>query len=1326
MSQDGMRGIRGPGSEGGGDPGRLRTRAQFGQAITALRESRGLTVRDVAKLTGLPISTLGGYFAGRHLPPLKPVGQLPLLLRALGVEDDAAVQEWAEALRRLRRAQNARAADDASPYRGLACFEPEDAEWFFGREQLTAVLVERVAAGGLLAVVGPSGSGKSSLLRSGLVSALAAQSEDEANADRDTERAPVVLLTPGQRPVKTLEAALSAAGLEPRSATGSLAHDFVAGLLGPVTVVVDQFEEVFTQCDDEAERQLAIDVFCSAGSTSVSAESKQTSCVVLGLRADFYGRALRYPKLARVLQHDQVVVGPMPEAELRRAIVEPARRAGVEMESGLTERLLRDLGRETNTDAESFHHAGALPLLSHALLATWERANQQTMTLADYEAVGGIGGGVARTAEQVFAGLDDEGRRFARQLFVRLVLVADDTGDTRRRLPLREILDENLTGEQSERRERVVARFVEARLLTAREDSVEITHEALLTAWPQLREWLAGDREWLQRHRALSRAALQWRDSAYDPDQLYRGVGLQVVRELTEAGVHGDELNGLEHRFLEESKQHARDEALSERRRIRRRHRVIALVAVLVVCVVGGGCYAYSLRSADQREQVQALSRLVADEADRLRDNDVSLSMQLALAAYQISPTPEAVSGLLDSTGSTPDTRILVDSPPSAQPDAESIATSGNLMAVGTGSGSVELWSLADSRVETLGRPLRAGGGSVAAVALGDDGHLLVAGTARGVIDLWKISVLSKPRALAALTLPSGGIMSVALTDDGRLLAAGSSGSGTNGGRVGLWLLSNPAHPVPEAPAFSSPDSVNSVAFNPSGTLLVAGGTDTDVRLWRLDACGRPTPDATVAAGSVVFSVAVSPDGRTLAAGTGAGHDVVLWTLPGSGPPTPDGTLVGPASWVAAVAFGPNGATLAAASTDGRLWLFNLTTRQPIRELPHPNTVTGVAFGPGGTVVTVSVDDGTIRWWRLPGPVIVGARDSIFAVDFDATGKLLGVGPGSRDDTLTLWNTQDPENPAEAGTPLPGDPGEGAYSGSGALSPNGDSFASGDLNGTVQVWDVRDPSDPVRPEPPLPAAKALIESVGFSPNGRLLESSSDDGTVHVYTVTGPGRVDSRAVITTPGRSKIYDSAFSPNGDYVAAASGSDNTYVYALNGTVPRLVATVPGTQTAYSVVFLTNDIIAVGDSDGTTRIWQVAPGSSPVLLSGPLGGPIGYIYGLAYAHGILAVGGSQDGTIWLWSVADPAHPAQLATITGPAGGVFSVALRSDGHVLAAGAVDDTVQLWSTDPAQAASWICSVAGSALTKSEWQQYVPGRAYDPPCSSSSGPPTQGSSS
>lgn len=421
------------------DPGRITSQRDFGRELTLARQQARLTIRDVAKASGIPVSTVGDYFAGRHLPPARQPELLPSILAACQITEAEQVTRWLDALNRVRRAPGRPPAGPA-PYRGLASFQPEDAAWFFGREELALHLV-RLATGpgapGLpLAVVGPSGSGKSSLLRAGLVPRLRSGTTAPPGGRQ------VVLITPGATPVQTLAGQLAPLAWPP--AEGPLRAGLLAQGLRedpqrharlasrgaePPAIIVDQLEEIFTAGADEGERSEFV---------AALAALSQHTLVVLGLRADFYGHVLGYPALARTLQERQIVVGPMSAGQLRRAIGEPARKAGREVDDDLVEVLLADM-RPHGASGAGGHEAGALPLLSHALLATWSHSRGSRLTVADYQASGGIRDAIARTAEQAYATLDAVGQELARQLFLRLVHVGEDGREARARLPLRDL-----------------------------------------------------------------------------------------------------------------------------------------------------------------------------------------------------------------------------------------------------------------------------------------------------------------------------------------------------------------------------------------------------------------------------------------------------------------------------------------------------------------------------------------------------------------------------------------------------------------------------------------------------------------------------------------------------------------------------------------------------------------------------------------------------------------------------------------------------------------------------------------------------------------------
>ncbi|HUY46097.1 MAG TPA: helix-turn-helix domain-containing protein [Streptosporangiaceae bacterium] len=1316
------------------DPGKVDTREDFARELTLLRERAGLTVRDVAKAAGIPDSTVGGYFGGRHLPPLKPPDLLRNILEVCGVHDPAGMEEWLEALSRVRRAPGKRPADAPVPYRGLASFQPEDADWFYGRQKLIDVVAghlrDQYLSGGVLIAVGPSGSGKSSLLRAGLIPAL----RSGVLGVPGSAAWPVALFTPGARPVRELAAQLAPLTAQDAAhLTGSLLSSPAccgelirqAGGMGEASngaqgsaagldrrrlfVVVDQFEEVFTACPDEPERQAFIAALCAAAgpcanhhgcSTSGSHGIEPAALVVLGLRADFYPHALRYPELVPALQDRQVLVGPMTEAELRCAIVEPARKARLDIEDGLVEVLLRDL---TPTPA--------LPLLSHALLTTWERARRGRLTVADYRDTGGIQGAVASTAEQVFGELTSAQRDMARQIFIRLVHVADDTADTRRRVSRNELL----VGDEDA--QRVLDLFIERRLVTAETDEVEIAHEALLSAWPRLRGWIDADRGSVRIHRQLSSAAEIWRDADRDPNVLYRGGRLATASDWAALPAHHADLNTLEREFLDASIKYRVAEEHAARRRTRRLQRLVAALAALSLVVGFLAVFAFRQKAAATYQRDLAISRQVAIDANQLRSTDIALAIQLSLVAYRIAPTPEVRSSLLDAYSTPAVTRII--GPPGVM-QAVAVTPNGTTLAAGGENSTIRLWSLAHpGRPVPLGRPLTGDTNTVFSLAFNPNGKTLASGSEDKTVRLWNVTNPKKTVPWGPpLTGPANTVYSVAFSPDGKILAVGSAD-----GTVRLWNVSDPRHPVSLGAPLTWPHSgyVQSVAFSPDGHLLAAGSAGISgivggsVRLWDVTDPSHAVPAGPVLTGPTdkVFSVAFSPDSRTLAAGS-ADDTVRLWDIADPRHPAPDGApLRGPTSWVNSVAFSPDGLSLAAGSSDSNVWIWDLATRHVTMTLPHPAPVTTVLFLHNSDTLATSAADGEARIWRIPGPVISGETGPFFTAAF-AGDHIMAVATGNN--TARLWNVADPRQPVPLGPVMVNAARSRKGTGSAALSPDGDTLVVGAADGTCQVWDVRNPADPVALERLRGPTKA-IESIAFSPNGGILAITSDDKTTRLWDMTDPAHPVRLATITGPSN-YVYSAAFSPNGRILAA--GSASKLIYLWNITNPRrpvpLGRPLAGSQSyVYSVAFSPDGhTLAAGGADDDIRLWNVTDPRRPARLGPPLTGPTNYVYSVAFSpDGRTLAATAGDGSIWLWNVTSLRQPSLLATLAGPAGAVFTGSFGSTGAILATGGSGNLVQFWDTSTDQVAAYVCATAGDRITRSEWRKYIPGLPYDPPC-------------
>jgi WD40 repeat protein/transcriptional regulator with XRE-family HTH domain len=1315
------------------DPQNIATQQDFGRELSLARQRAGLTVREVARAAGLPASTAGDYFSGRHLPPASQPGLLPEILGACGESDPARVREWTSALARARRAPGRRASAARPPYRGLASFEQEDASVFFGRAEITERLVALAtgAAAVPLTVVGPSGSGKSSLLRAGLIPRLlagpVAGSQRAAGAAPGEAGRSLALFTPGVSPLAELAEQLSllaAAGPgtddgpsapqtaddieaalrgEPASATRLIPRDMARGPF----IVVDQFEEVFTGCRDEEQRQVFISALCALSGPVV---------VVLALRADFYDRALRYPELAAALQERQVVLGPMSPAQVRSAIVEPARLARLDVADGLVEVLLRELAPRTANGGQpgAAYEAGALPLLSHALLATWEHSHGGKLTVADYQASGGIRDAITRTAEDVYSGLTDNQKEMTRRLFLRLVHVADDAPETRSTAAL-----SDLPGQQDAGATNLLGRFVDARLITMEADTAQITHDALLTAWPRLRAWIDTDHENLRIRRRVSESARAWAEAGRDNAALLRGSQLAVARDWTADQEHRDNLSRLAREFVHASVAQQDIGRQAERSRTRRLHRLVAALTALVLVTIGLAGYAFQQRQAANTARDSATaardnadSREVAIEAAQVRGQSVSLAAQLSLAAYRIAGTSVARSSLLESSGA-PAAARLADSAGPLQ--SVSLSPDHQVLAVAAADGTLRLWNVARTGHPVLiGSPLVPKSASpLYAVAFSPDGRILAAAGHAKIVSLWNVSNPDKPVHLGIpLTGPQNTVYSLAFSRDGRTLAAGSADD-----TVRLWSMAEPGRPRPLATLTGFAGYVESVAFSPDSRTLAAGSADKTVRLWDVADPAHPALLGKSLRGpaALVSSVAFSPDGRLLAAGS-EDDKVWLWNIARprraarAGPP-----LTGATSWVNAVAFSPDGTSLAAGSSDDGVLVWNLSTRALTATLPHPQPITSLAWAGDGHLVSGDAD-GVGRIWTLPSPVLL-ADGAVNSVAFSPDGGMLAV--GSTD--LELWNPVTRQRLAAGPVPVPG-PADSRFVNAVAFAHGGRLVATGYGDGLIQLWRTAGGliplGRPARASAPKPASgRDLVESVAFSPGGTMLATGGDDGTVRLWSVSNPARPRMLAAKNDAGKNYVFCVAFSPHSRTLAAASSDGITRLWNIsNPAHPALLGKLAGpTSYAYSAAFSPDGrTLAVGSADKTVRLWNVSDPARPQSLGKSLTGPAGYVYSLAFSpDGKTLAAGVTDGTAWLWNVAVPARPALLATLTGPAQQVFSVAFGRGGRTLAAGSADGTVRLWDTQPQAAAAAVCATSGQQLTRAEWAAYIPGRAYQPTC-------------
>ncbi|WP_326742706.1 nSTAND1 domain-containing NTPase [Streptomyces sp. NBC_01768] len=1231
------------------------------------------------------------------------------------------------------------------PYPGLVPFDAQHKQWFYGRGRMVHLVCERMDArmreGGPLVLIGPSGAGKSSLLAAGVLPAL----DDGRLPVAGSSTWPRLLLTPTASPALALAAA---AGLDaetarrtapawradPARCLAELREITGAGDPAPagespsagLIVVVDQFEEIFTVCG-ETERQWLIDVLDRLARPTGGA------VVVLGVRADFYAACAAHPQLRAALRAGPVLLEPMTEDELKEAIRRPAGNVGLDVEDGLVEVLLTELGTVGGPVGAST--TGRLPLLAHALRATWQQRHGHTLTVDGYRVTGGIHGAIAMTADRLYDTLPPPCREAARWVFLRLVIVGRDADDTRRRVRSEELLRD---APDRDAAARVLDDFTKGRLLTPDQDTVVMTHEVLIRAWPRLRDWIEHDRTGNLVRQDLEDAAALWEQASRETAALYRGNRLEAA--LAWAETRGPELSGAARAFLATARHH-------QRRGQRLRRAAVATITTLAVVASLAAVFAFR-QEANARDAAtkalhsrdQAINAAVTSASVQLGPTDPSLSAQLALTSYRMDSTPDAASRLITTQNTPLATRL-----PGPRGAVYTVAYSpdGHMLAAGNvNQNLVRLWDVSDpSRPVALGRPVPVDRSvnSILSLEFSPDGQVLAVGGhtshngdegSGGFVDLWSLTSPSHPVLLGRPKSPAiqdwdalGSIESLAFSPDGRTLAAG-----WHSGLVSLWNVTHldDAKPAGAPLYLDCPDVFSHrVAFSPTGhTLATACDDDSGtISLWDTTDPAHPVRGRSLKTGHRVSSLAFSPDGRTLAVGS-TDSKVHLWKVTNPGHPTPLGKpLTGPGQPVMSVAFSPDGHTLAAGSADHTIHLWNVTRPGAIGPLGRPLTgpgdaVTDVVFSPDSRTLAAGNADGNVDLWSLPPTRIIGAGGNVASVAFSPDGHTLAA--GNQNKTVSLWNTADPNNPAPRGDPLtgPDDPVDAV-----AFSPDGRTLAAGDSGGTVTLWHTADPNHPVRFPETLTGANGLIFSLAFSPDGNTLAAAGDNesGSIALWDVSDPAKPDTQPGISNSGTRSVESLAFSPDGTMLAAGGDGSNGKVGLWSTTDPGVRIGQPivqPTSTSTWVAFSPDGrTLATGNSRGTVTLWNATDPNHITRRGNPLTVPGGSLWSVAFSpdgHTLAAAGHTDNGTISLWNVTDPDHPTAIGRpLTVETGFVAVLAFSPDGHTLAATTDDGVATLWDLKVESAISRICAASSGALSRQQWSRYVLQLPYDPPC-------------
>ncbi len=1112
-----------------------------------------------------------------------------------------------------------------NPYKGLRAFGEADAADFFGRETLTQRLLERLAEGGelarFLAVVGPSGSGKSSVVRAGLLPAL------RRGALPGSEHWFVVELLPGAYPLEELEAALLRIAVNPPASLLEQLQADERGLLRAIkrvvpaddeielVLVIDQFEELFTLVDDAAVRAHVLNSLRIAAT-----DPRSRARVIITLRADFTDHPLHYVSFGELLRQRTEFVLPLTPDELERAITRPAAGVGMTVEADLIATIVQDVSDQP----------GALPLLQYALTELFEQREGRTLTLQAYHTSGGVLGSLARRPDDLYASLKAEQQEAARQLFLRLITLGEGTEDTRcrvRRSELESVLSRPLpiaTNDGQSAMDRVIDLYGRYRLLTfdrdpiTREPTVEVAHEALIRSWGRLQAWLDASRDDLRVQRRLMAAAAEWANAGQDPSFLATGARLAQFEAL--AATTNLALNQAEQAYLhaslgERDRQRAQEQARMAREAGLERHsRTILRSLVVVLLLATLGAFALTRVALNQREAAQtqaALAQHNAADAQSLAlisaaqvaasQGDPDLALALALIANRLAqPAPQTQ-------------RILAD------------------LAYWQG-----IWHRLGRRMDVVTR-----------VAFSPDGKSALSGSDDNSLILWDIATGHIIRRFVGNISPVTG---VAFSPDGR--TALSSSYRTN--ELILWDMAT-GQAIHRFGDLTSPAFAYMQVFGPDGRTALSASSDGTITLW--DVATRQAIRQFKGHTAAVNAVAFSPDGRT-ALSSGSDQTLILWDVA-------TGQAIrhfeGHTAAVNAVAFSPDGRTALSSGDDQTLILWDVATGQAIRHFEgHTAAVNAVAFSPDGRTALSSGDDQTLILWDVATHQILrrftGHTSPVTTVVFGSDGRT--ALSGAADGTIILWGLY-------SGVDMRRFVGHTGGVTTVAFSPDGRSALSGSTDTTLISWDVAT-GQALRH---LTGYTGAINAVAFSPNGTTALSGANDQTVVLWDVAAGKAIRRFSGHTGP----VNTVAFSPDGK--TALSGAADRALILWDLTTGQAIRRLAGhTGPVNTVVFSPNGTTALsGSSDQSLILWDVATGQVIRRFTGHTGG----VTTVAFSpDSTTALSGSLDHMLILWDVATG---QALRHFEGHTDAVLAAAFSPDGKIALTGSVDKSLHLWRID-----------------------------------------------
>ncbi|BAZ06025.1 nSTAND1 domain-containing NTPase [Calothrix sp. NIES-3974] len=1042
-----------------------------------------------------------------------------------------------------------RCPTDIIPYRGLFAFGEEDAQFFFGRETFTNMLVDAVQNQPLVAVIGSSGSGKSSVVFAGLVKRL-----------RDAGNWHIVDFRPGSRPLFNLATALVDQQQEDRSSNQkesqvtkpvlsrterlremrNLASDlgqYQNGLRDVVDdilkqnpsqhflLIADQFEELYTLCTDAQERQTFLDRLLEAICRC------RHFTFVITLRADFLGQALSYRPFADALQYADLKLGPMTDEELQAVVEKPANLLGVTIEQGLVERILATISVEP----------GNLPLLEFALTQLWAKQLNAQLNHAAYDEIGGVEAALASYADQAYNKLNFEEKERTQRIFIQLVHPGEGAEDTRRIATRTEVGEENWD---------LVTRLADARLVvTGRDektglDTVEVVHEALIRNWGQLHRWMQQDRDFRHWQEQLRVAMRTWESSGFDEGALLRGKPLADAEYWERQRFL--ELSPVERSFIRLSVEFRERESRKKKRR--RQFTVFGLSGGLVVALsLTGVAWWQSQNSAKNEiisltnssealltlgQEFDALKTILkaAKKVTQIQGENIELKIPITVVLGQVMNEVKQFNRLQEHNSYI---RSVIFSP-----DGETIAT-------GSDDQTVKLWNRKGQMLKSFDAHARL----INSISFSPDGQI-VTNSNDDTAKLWS----REGKLIATFVGHEDNVNSAAFSPDSNILATASTDK-----TVKLWNTEGKL-----LKTFTGHnEQVNRVTFSPDGKTLATASNDKTVKLWNTK--GKLLKTFTGHEGHV-NSVTFSPDGETLVT---ASNDktVKLWNREGKLLKT----FVGHSDAVHSATFSRDGKTLASASTDNTVILWKLEHKLFTTLTQNNEQFNQVAFSPDGKILATTGNDKTAKLWNREGKLLktlTGHSDRVNRVTFSPDGKILVT--TSNDQTVKLWNRQ-----GQLVKTLTGH--KNRVNSVTFSHDNSQTFATASDDHIVKLWS--------REGQWLKTFTAQhndqLNSVTFSPDGQILATTSNDTTAKLWNRDG------QLLKTLTGHSSWVNSAtFSSDSQTLATTSEDKTVKLWNREG---KLLKTLIGHSNHTRSVSFSPDgkILATASEDKTVKLWN-------------------------------------------------------------------------------------------------------------------------------------------